>query len=95
MPEYDVKLKVVNILGKGICPSEYKIGDEFTIGDPKLCAWAEHSCLPFAAALRFGGFVPWKKEDNETMNISCPDGDNPVVFKLTRSPKPGGLLIDD
>lgn len=61
MPEYDVKLMVINILGKGKCPSEYKIGDEFTIGDPRLCAWAEHSCLPFAAALRFGGFVPWNK----------------------------------
>lgn len=91
MPEYNVKLKVVNILGGGECPSEYKIGDEFTIGDPKLCPWAEHSCLPFAAALRFGGFVPWKKEENETMTISCPDGDNPVIFKLTRTLKTTGV----
>ncbi len=84
MPEYDVKLKIVNILGGGECPREQKIGDEFTIGDPRLCPWAEHSLMPFATGFRFGGLVPWKKNDKETINISCPDGDNPVIFKLTR-----------
>ncbi len=84
MPDYDVKLKIVNILGGGECPRELKIGDEFTIGDSKLCPWAEHSILPFATGFRFGGQVPWKKKDRETLNISCPDGDNPVIFKLTR-----------
>lgn len=87
MPEYDVKLKIVDILGGGNCPLNYKIGDEFTIGDPKFCTWAEHTCLPFTTALRFGGYVPWKKENNDTLTISCPDGDNPVIFKLTRTPK--------
>ena len=95
MPEYDVKLRIINILGKGSCPSNHKIGDEFTIGDARLCNWAEHACLPFATALRFGGYVPWKKEDNDTLTISCPDGDNPVIFKLTRSPKPDTGKIDD
>jgi len=87
MPEYDVRLKVVNILGGGNCSLNYKIGDEFTIGDPRLCPWAEHSRLPFATALRFGGHVPWKKQENDSLSISCPDGDNPVVFRLTRTPK--------
>lgn len=87
MPEYDVKLKIVNILGGGSCPLNFKIGDEFAIGDSRLCPWAEHSCLPFATALRFGGLAPWKLHEKDTMNISCPDGDNPVVFKLTRTLK--------
>jgi len=88
MPEYDVQLKIVNILGGGSCPLNYKIGDQFAIGDSQLCPWAEHSCLPFAAALRFGGLVPWKKEGNDSLTISCPDGDNPVIFRLTRTLKP-------
>lgn len=87
MPEYDVKLEIVDILGGGKCHLNHKVGDTFTMGDPNLCTWAEHVCLPFATALRFGGYVPWKKEDNDSLTISCPDGDNPVIFKLTRTPK--------
>jgi len=87
MSEYDVKLKIVDILGSGKCPSEYKKGDEFSWDDPKLCIWARHSLMPFATALRFGGEAPWKEEDKDILNISCPDGDNPVVYRLTRVPK--------
>jgi uncharacterized repeat protein (TIGR04076 family) len=87
MPEYDIKLKIVEILGSGECPSKYKVGDEFSYDDPNFCKWARHSLMPFATALRFGGEVPWREEDKDTMNISCPDGDNPVVYKLTRTLK--------
>ncbi|MHA2219406.1 MAG: TIGR04076 family protein [Candidatus Hodarchaeales archaeon] len=87
MPEYDVKLKIVDILGGGKCPVEYKKGDEFSWDDPKLCMSARHSLMPFAMALRFGGEVPWRDQNKDEMTISCPDGDNPVVFKLTRALK--------
>ncbi len=87
MPEYDVKLKIVDILGSGKCPSEYKKGDEFSWDDPKFCIWARHSLMPFATALRFGGEVPWRDFNKDEMTISCPDGDNPVIYRLKRVPK--------
>jgi uncharacterized repeat protein (TIGR04076 family) len=87
LPEYDVKLKIISILGTGKCPSEYKQGDEFSWDDPKLCAWARHSMIPFATALRMGGEVPWRDYDKDKMTISCPDGNNPVVFRLSRKLK--------
>ena len=87
MPEYDVKLKIIDILGTGKCPLEYKTGDEFAWDDPKLCIWARHSLMPFATALRFGGEVPWREDHKDEMTISCPDGNNPVVYKLTRVSK--------
>jgi uncharacterized repeat protein (TIGR04076 family) len=50
--------------------------------------------LPFATALRFGGHVPWKKAENDTLTISCPDGDNPVIYRLTRTLKPQATGAD-
>ena len=87
MPEYDVNLEIIDILGDGKCPSDYKKGDKFSWEDPRLCVWARHSLMPFATALRFGGEVPWRDYDKDIMTISCPDGKNPVVYRLTRTPK--------
>jgi uncharacterized repeat protein (TIGR04076 family) len=87
MPEYDVSLEIIDILGSGKCPSEYKKGDRFAWDDSKLCLWARNSIMPFATALRFGGEAPWKEVDKDVFNISCPDGNNPVVFHLTRKLK--------
>jgi len=87
MPEYDVQIEVIEIRGKGECAFGHKVGDKTAIGEQSLCPWAEHVLLPFATALRFGGQVPWKEHDRDKMVISCPDADNPVIFRLTRSRK--------
>ncbi len=87
MPEYDVQIEVLEIRGKGECSFGYKIGDKTGIGQPNLCPWAGHSLMPFATALRFGGEAPWKEKDKDILEIACPDADNPVIFRLTRTPK--------
>ncbi len=81
----DIKATIVS--QKGICEAGHKKGDEFIIGQttPKgMCAWAHYTLFPFAQALAFGGSFPWEKEEGTAL-VCCPDPDNPVVFKLTRS----------
>jgi len=85
--DYFVDAEVKEIRGRGTCPSGHKIGEVFHIGDGKLCPWATHTIMPFAAALRFGGEIHWRDEDKDKIEISCPDPDNVVVFRLTRRPK--------
>jgi uncharacterized repeat protein (TIGR04076 family) len=87
MPEYDVRIDVIEIRGKGECSFGHKVGDTTAIGEANLCPWAEHTLIPFATALRFGGEVPWREHDKDKMDICCPDPDNPVIFQLTRIPK--------
>ena len=88
--DYIVDITVQELRGKGICPRGHEVDDVFRIGDGKLCPWACHTLLPFAAALRFGGEIPWRDANKDELEISCPDPDNVVVFKLTRHPKPAG-----
>lgn len=85
--DYDVDITVTEIRGKGECHHNHKVGDILHIGDGQLCPWAAAALFPFATALRFGGTIPWREKDNDTVDICCPDPDNPVVFKLTRKHK--------
>jgi uncharacterized repeat protein (TIGR04076 family) len=85
--DYNVDITVTEIRGKGECYHNHKVGDILHIGDGQLCPWAAAMILPFATALRFGGTMPWKEKDADTVELSCPDPDNLVIFKLTRKPK--------
>ncbi len=73
--------------GKQPC-SLYSIGDKFDLSDmedrAKLCHWAFHSMLPFWSVLRFGGTLPWEP-DPDVAYVACPDPNNVVVFKLSRT----------
>jgi uncharacterized repeat protein (TIGR04076 family) len=88
--DYIVSIKVKEIRGRGICPHGHQVGETFRIGDARLCPWAAHTLMPFAAAFRFGGEVPWRDTDRDRIDIACPDPDNVVVFRLTRQIKPEG-----
>ena len=82
MAEY-VKAKIVRIMEAGSCPMELKVGDEFELGPTPpegICSWAYNAILPFATVLRFGGRFPWQESD--TVEVCCPDANNPVVFEL-------------
>jgi uncharacterized repeat protein (TIGR04076 family) len=85
--DYIVDITVTEIRGKGECFHSHKIGDILHIGDGRLCPWAASAILPFATALRFGGIIPWKETDNDTVELCCPDPDNSVIFELTRKLK--------
>lgn len=80
------KLVAKVVSQKGTCAAGHKVGDEFFISDVtpdnKLCAWAFCALFPFAAALMYGGSFPWESDPN-TSEVACPDGTNPVVFRLT------------
>ena len=86
--DYIVDITIKEIWGKGICPQGHKVGDVLHIGDGKLCPWASYTLMPFVAALRFGGEIPWKTANKDEIDIACPDPDNVVVFRLTRRAKP-------
>jgi uncharacterized repeat protein (TIGR04076 family) len=82
---HPIEVRVVEIRGRGICPLDIKVGDLFR-SDRELgaaCHWAAHTLLPFTAALRFGGDVPWESEEG-LARVCCPDPDNSVVFEVRR-----------
>jgi len=84
--ERRVRIKVVKILERGVCPYGLKVGDEFVMGGEfpaGFCSWALATILPFIATVRFGGDLPWEEEKG-VAHVCCPDPDNPVVFEITR-----------
>ena len=86
MPDFQIKVKVINILEGGVCPLGLKIGDEFIfkhLPPPDFCHWAFNCLFPFIATLRFGGDIPWE-EKKGTCRVCCPDPNNPVVFEISR-----------
>jgi uncharacterized repeat protein (TIGR04076 family) len=85
--DYIVDITIKEIRGKGECYHNHKVGDILHIGESNICPWAQSVILPFATALRFGGEIPWKEKDKDTIELCCPDPDNLVIFRLTRKPK--------
>jgi len=84
--KFKIKVRVKKILEGGTCPLGLKPGDEFVfehLPPQDFCHWAFHVILPFATALRFGGNIPWEKEEGKA-TLCCPDAQNPVVFELER-----------
>jgi len=89
--ESDIEIIVKRIMGKGVCPAGYKPGDRFIYHYDKIdfCTWAFHSMLPFLAVMRFGGKFPWGNKDG-SIQICCPDPENPVVFEIKVKEKKDG-----
>jgi len=85
--DYIVDITIKEIRGGGKCHHNHRVGDVLHIEDGGLCPWAAAPILPFATALLFGGTIPWKDDDNESVELCCPDPDTQVIFKLTRRPK--------
>ena len=80
------KLVAKVVSQKGTCAAGHKVGDEFIISDStpgNMCAWAFYALFPFATVLMYGGSFPWES-DTDASEVACPDGANPVVFRLTR-----------
>lgn len=87
MAIYRIKVRVVEV--RGTCSANLKVGDEFEInenGQPvpiSFCGWAFVALWPFITPLRYGGRLPWEKNENEAY-VSCPDPYNTVVFEIVR-----------
>lgn len=81
---YDVEVKVIS--QEGVCGKDHKVGDSWIIGTKTpegICLSAFNVIFPDSRVLRFGGELPWAKEKG-TATVACPDGKNPVIFKLRR-----------
>jgi uncharacterized repeat protein (TIGR04076 family) len=81
---YPIKIEVIS--QKGHCHLGHKVGDTWTVAHVTpggMCIGAFQSMALQLKMLEFGGQFPWKP-DMDTHEVACPDGDNPVIFKLTR-----------
>jgi uncharacterized repeat protein (TIGR04076 family) len=81
---YPVKIEVIS--QKGTCHLGHKVGDTWTVKDVTpcgMCIGAFNSLSLQLKMLEFGGQFPWKP-NKDILECACPDGDNPVIFKLTR-----------
>lgn len=88
---FKIRVKVVEVRGKGYCSARLKVGDTFEIsenGQPvpvNFCGWAFVTLWPFITPLRYGGELPWEPDKNRA-RVSCPDPDTTVVFEIEREP---------
>ena len=85
---YDVAIKVIS--QNGYCANGHKVGDEWVIKDDVttggICLEAFHALFPQLWTLIFNGSFPWS-DDLDTVQVTCPDGKNPVTFELRRLKK--------
>lgn len=86
MPYKRIIVEVISQEGK--CEAGHKVGGEKVIFEDhevkgKLCFTAMYSMLPKIFALKYGADFPWMKEKDSATH-ACPDGYNPVIFKITR-----------
>lgn len=90
MPGYRVTARVVRILEGGSCPQGLSPGMEFDLpaDEPIPRRFARHALGPAWRVLQFGGRFSWRR-DPDAPELCCPDPNNPVVFEVRRSPRPG------
>ncbi len=84
-------MKVVSV--KGTCETRHAVGQEFNLsgdvtlgytGSPNtICPALYYAIYPNLRLLRFGGSLPWEKDEDEAQ-VACPDPLNPVVVQLRR-----------
>jgi uncharacterized repeat protein (TIGR04076 family) len=81
---YRVVATVLSV--KGECSAGHKAGEIFEISchEPAgLCGYFYHDIFPSLSTFQFGGSMPWWQGD--TIELTCPDSDNLVRLRLTRT----------
>jgi uncharacterized repeat protein (TIGR04076 family) len=86
-----VVMKVLSVQGN--CETKHFPGQEIEVsgdvtlsatGNPgTVCPALYYAIYPNLRVLRFGGSLPWEKDEN-VAQIACPDPVNPVVVQLRR-----------
>ena len=98
---YKIEAKILEILGRGICPCGHKPGDTFifdadTIETVKtsapaggLCYLARCSISSFVYGMMFPGPIDYGRGEQDSFAelINCPEVQNPVIFQLKRVKK--------
>lgn len=82
-----INIEIINILEKGTCPREHKVGDKFEYPEDvgKICQSAYNTIYPTLRTLLYDGVLPWEKENPDQTTLCCSDPSNPVVFRITRT----------
>jgi uncharacterized repeat protein (TIGR04076 family) len=81
---YRVVATVLSV--KGECSAGHKAGEiiEISCHEPAgLCGYFYHDIFPSLSTFQFGGSMPWWQGD--TIELTCPDSDNLVRLRLTRT----------
>jgi len=81
---YRVKIEVIS--QEGHCANGHEVGDSWVsehVTPGGICIAAFNAMCPRLNILEFGGAFPWR-ENKDEMFCTCPDGKNPVTFRLTR-----------
>jgi len=76
----NIILKVISVKGK--CDYGHKKNQIYEHPFTGLCPYALHTLWPYITAKRFGGRIPWEK--NNKLRISCPNPHDLVVFELSQ-----------
>ncbi|MCX5914297.1 MAG: TIGR04076 family protein [Deltaproteobacteria bacterium] len=86
-----VIMKILSVQGK--CETKHHPGQEFDLsgditlsaaGNPgTVCPALYYAIYPNLRLLKFGGSLPWEKDEN-LAHVACPDPLNPVVAQLRR-----------
>ena len=74
---------------QGVCVTGHRTGDKWVIQNKTvdgLCAAAFVGMYGCLFALNNGALLSWANTDGTSVEIACPDRDNPVVFQLTMLP---------
>ncbi len=76
---------------KGKCEFGHQIGDTIVFDGEtiqgRVCLSALYSFLPKVFAMRYGADFPWLKDNKDVAKHACPDGFNPVMFEVRRTPR--------
>jgi len=69
---------------KGSCGHGHAVGQSWSCGGKTpggICASAYGAMYPTIRALSAGGSFPWAAPDG-SLDVACPDGANPIIFRL-------------
>ncbi len=86
MPYKRIVLEVIK--QEGSCAAGHKVGDKIIFEDDgeikgKICISALYSIIPKIYAMKYEANFPWLNDKNVSTH-ACPDGYNPLMFKVTR-----------
>jgi uncharacterized repeat protein (TIGR04076 family) len=88
MVKYKVKIEVINILGKGNCSMNQKVGDTYSYPEDRgrMCPSSFYVLYPWIMVMLSGGSFSDEGDGSDFMTTGCPDYKHQVVFKVSRTP---------
>ena len=90
MPQYTVKIEVIDILGEGNCSMDQKIGDVYSYPEDrgKMCPTSFCIMWPMILVMLSGGRFDGFEDDGTSTTAGCSDYRHQIVYKITRNTIP-------